>query len=264
MWIVAQLRPDLAFETSVFQEQQAAPTGQSLTDANKLILHAKSSKEFEQIFRPIDWSTSGIVVVSDAALGNVDESGSTKAKMKLLSQSGYLVFPADSEVLAGRTGAMNLLDWRSRRLPRVGRSSYAVETMGFEEGVDAAILIREMLAELRGHNLRDKTVHGRSIDTVTCIAVVGAVDTHDKVSKDTASHGQQRSLAFTVAWRRQMLRRPNMFIRWTATEKMLSDASVKSMDNSQLVNMLKCGTWSITSNADFVWSTGFATSQCLR
>ena len=254
MWIVAQLRPDLAFDTSVLQGQQAAPTGQSLIDANKLILHAKASKEFEQIFRPIDWSSSGIVVVSDAALGNVDESGNSKAKTKPHSQSGYLVFLADSEVLAGRTGVMNLLDWRSHRLPRVGRSSYAVETMGLEEGVDAAILIRGMFAELRGHDLRDKAVRDRSIDTVTCIAVVDAVDTHDKVSKDTASHGQQRSLAFTVAWLRQMLRRPNMFIRWTATENMLSDALTKAMDSSQLVNMLMRGTWSISFNADFVRS----------
>ena len=162
LWIVAQLRPELAFETSVLQGHQAAPAGQSLIDANKLILHAKSSKEFEQIFHPIDWSTGGIAVVSDAALGNVDESGNTKAKTKPHSQSGYLVFLADSEVLAGRTGVMNLLDRRSHRLPRVGRSTYAVETMGLEEGVDAAILIRGMFAEFRGHDLRDD--RPRSLD----------------------------------------------------------------------------------------------------
>ena len=119
MWTVAQLRPVLAFEASVLQGQQAAPIGQSLIDANKLIPHTKSSKEFDQIFRPIDWSTGGIVVVSDAALGNLDGSGNKKAKTKPHSQSGYFIFLADSEVLAGRTGAMNLLDWRSHRLARV-------------------------------------------------------------------------------------------------------------------------------------------------
>ena len=52
--------------------------------------------------------------------------------------------------MAGRSGAFSVLDWRSHRLQRVCRSSYAAETLGLEEAADASQIQRGLLAELRG------------------------------------------------------------------------------------------------------------------
>jgi hypothetical protein len=60
-----------------------------------------------------------------------------------------------------------------------------------------------------------------------------------------SSHGQQKSLAFTVAWLRQQFRRPNIGLRWTATENMLIDALTKDMDTTHFRETLCRGFWSI-------------------
>ena len=75
-WLVAQLRIDLAFRVSALQSELKAPTVGSLLRANKLITLAKASADFELTFRPLNLATAGVVVVTDAALGNVDSSGS--------------------------------------------------------------------------------------------------------------------------------------------------------------------------------------------
>ena len=46
--------------------------------------------------------------------------------------------------------SINVLDWRSHRLQRVCRSSYASVTLALEEALDAAQLLRGQTAEIRG------------------------------------------------------------------------------------------------------------------
>ena len=62
--------------------------------------------------------------------------------------------------MAGETGAFNVLDMRSHRIPRVCRSSYAAETLGTEEAFDVGQLCRGFLATARGHPM-----HGKTVDT---------------------------------------------------------------------------------------------------
>ena len=64
-WLVAQLRFDVAFELSSLQGE--TPTVGTLVRANKLIHDCKRSWDFELRFRNVDWSSGGLVMVSDAA-----------------------------------------------------------------------------------------------------------------------------------------------------------------------------------------------------
>ena len=61
----------------------------------------------------------------------------------------------------------------------------------------------------------------------TCTTVVDAKDVHDKGNSDTSSFGSQKSLAFTIAWMRSVLRRPNTALKWTATENMWVEAGTE-------------------------------------
>ena len=45
------------------------------------------------------------------------------------------------------------------------------------------------------------------MNAVPMTVAVDAKDVHDKGNSDTASYGSQKSLAFTVAWIRSVLRR---------------------------------------------------------
>ena len=82
-------------------------------------------------------------MVTDAALGNVKENGSSQGSPaeKFFSQACYFVLLADDELMAGREGKFNILDARSHRLARVCRSSYAAETLGTEEDFDIGQLL---------------------------------------------------------------------------------------------------------------------------
>ena len=59
-----------------------------------------------------------------------------------------------------------------------------------------------------------------AINAVKVTVVVDAKDVHDKGNGDTATYGSQKSLAFTVAWLRSILRKPNTSLKWTSTENM--------------------------------------------
>ena len=152
----------------------------------------------------------------------------------------------------GGTGHINVLDWRSHRLQRVCRSSYASETLALEEALDAAQLLRGQVAEMRGEKVDTPRDAEHAIAQVRCVAVVDAKDTHDKVTKDSGGHGAQKSLAYTVGWLRQVVSRPNIRVRWTATENMIVDAMTKDMDRTHLQKTIERGTWSFTYNADFI------------
>ena len=252
-WLVAQLRFDLAFGVSALQSEQ--PTIGTLLRANKLLLEAKRDGDYTMKFRNIDIYKGGILVVTDAALGNVDEDGGTEASptSRVHSQSCYAVLFADDELIQGRRGKFNVLDFRSHRIPRVCRSSYASETLGAEEGLDAGELARGFMAELRGISVDGKEAYLK-ITAVPMLGVTDAKDTFDRVTQDTG-FGTQKSLAFTLAALRQQLRRPNTSYRWTATTNMWVDAGTKLMDPSQLRSTLLSGEWSVEYNPEFVKQT---------
>ena len=252
-WLVAQVRFDLAFMVSALQGELRAPTLGSLLRANALVVEAKRNASFELIFRPVDLAAGGCVVVCDAALGNVRAGGSAEGtpEEKVCSQAGYLVLYGDAELVAGRSGSFVVLDARRHRLQRVCRSSYAAETLGLEEAVDAGQLLRGLIAELRGLPTRSRFASA-SADSVPCTVVVDAKDTHDRVTSDTSSFGQQKSLAYTVSWLKQQFRRPNLTLRWTATENMICDCLTKPMDTAHLRNTLTRGTWSIVYHPEFI------------
>jgi len=67
-------------------------------------------------------------------------------------------------------------------------------------------------------------------------------DVHDKGNSDTTGYGSQKSLAFTVAWMRSVLRKPNSSLKCAATENMWVDAETKEMDLSHMqTKEMRCG-----------------------
>jgi len=251
-WLVAQLRFDLQFAVSALQGEP--PTVGTILRANALLNEFLKDPAYEMVFQPIDIETAGLVVVTDSFLGNVTQTGSGEAGPleKVYSQACYFVLLADAELLAGRPGRFNVLDTRSHRLARVCRSSYASETLGAEEAFDVGLLARGFPAAARGLPLQPKQEIDRSLNSIGLVVVVDAKDVHDKSNSDTSSFGSQKSLAFTVAWLRAVLRRRNTSLRWTATSNMFCDAGTKYMDVSHLRETLRRGSRSITYSPNFV------------
>ena len=150
-------------------------------------------------------------------------------------QAGFLIFLADASLVAGDRGRMSLLDFKSFGLRRICRSSYVAETYAVEEVLDMVLVCRGMMKEVTG---REPPV----------VCVVDARDTYDRCTVDTKpSHGAVKSLAYTVAGLRQVLRLSGVSLRWTHTENMLADALTK--DSRELAQHLRStlarGEWAV-------------------
>lgn len=118
-WLVAQLRFDIAFQVSSLQGE--TPTVGTMLRANKALQDCKKDGDFEIRFKDVNPYLGGILSVTDAALGNVDENGSPNVGVgeKVHSQSCYAVLLADETLVGGKKGSFNLIDFRSHRLQRV-------------------------------------------------------------------------------------------------------------------------------------------------
>jgi hypothetical protein len=160
------------------------------------------------------------LMVSDATLGNLRRDGSNAGESitKTYPQGCYFAFLADGDLPEGRQGNFNILDARSHRIPRVCRSTYAAETLAAEEALDVGQLCRGFLSTTRGHD-----TFGRNADlgtsAVKMTLTVDAKDVHDKRNSDTPSFGSRKCLAFTVAWMRSVLRKPNTALKWACNRE---------------------------------------------
>lgn len=250
-WLVAQLRFDCSFLVSTLQGER--PVIGTLLRANAALKQFQQDPFYEMIFRPVDPSTAGVMVVADAALGNVTLQGSNEGEVteKVYSQACYFVLLADKQLMSGATGTFNVLDSRSHRIPRVCRSTYAAETLSTEEAFDVGRLCRGLVATVHDRNLYGKAAEV-AMDSIPMQVVVDAKDVYDKTNSDTPSYGAQKSLAFTISWMRAELRRPNTSLKWTSTENMWVDGGTKLMDLGHMRRILAKGEWSVSYSPSFV------------
>ena len=126
-WLVTQVRFDMSYHLSVLQGEP--PTVRTLLRANALVRLMKKDSGFKLRFPKLDLTDAGILVITDASLGNVTRSGGSEGSVftKVFSQAAYLVLVGDKELMAGREGQFAVIDGRSHRLSRVCRSTYGAE-----------------------------------------------------------------------------------------------------------------------------------------
>ena len=250
-WLVAQCRFDLGFQLSSLQGSPAVVA--TLMKANVLVKQFKQDPNFTLYFKPMNLRDAGLMVVSDASLGNVTKLGGegSEPMQRVFSQASYFILVADKDLMNGRSGRFAILDARSHRLTRVCRSTFGAEVLGVEEGFDTGQYCRGVFAEALGFPMGMRCVDA-STDSIPMMVVTDAKDTYDKSTSDTPSYGSQKSLAFTVAWIRSMLLRPNTAMRWTATENMFVDAGTKEMSPDHMHKILRSCQWSVTYNPTFV------------
>ena len=193
------------------------------------------------------------MVITDASLGNVCRDGSVGEEPleRVFSQSAYMVLLGDASLLKGDTGKFGVVDSRSHRISRVCRSTYGAELLGAEEGFDVGQFTRGVVAEFLGYPVLGRNVD-HIVDSVPMTVVTDAKDVYDRCGSDTSTYGSQKSLAFTIAWLRAMLQRPNTVLRWTSTANMIIDCGTKEMDLEHLHRILHACEWSAKYVAAFV------------
>ncbi|CAE7764314.1 unnamed protein product [Symbiodinium sp. KB8] len=129
-WPATQCIPMLSASVSLMQASMSAPTVGDLLEANKTLRFAKEAVERYSwsIHRHGDLSTLCLAAYTDAAWA-VRPDGS--------SQGGYIIFAASrDEVEAEKPFRLTALEWGSKKLTRVCRSSLAAETQAAATCVD--------------------------------------------------------------------------------------------------------------------------------
>ena len=253
-WAQSQLRLDISFGTSTSQGALADPRVRHLVAAGDLVRQLKANRDWELRFQSLSLSHGGFVGVSDAGLGNVTRGGATGSLEQgdVHSQGGHLVlFADDSLSRGGEAGRFNVLDWRSRRLKRVCRSSFAAETLALADCNDAMQHMRGLLLDIMTPRLRSEDWEA-GVSRWPAMLVTDARDCHDHLQRETMATPQQRTLLFDLASIRETLDSGSTTLRWTATENMLVDAFTKRMDSSHLLNIVSDGMWSVIYDERFV------------
>ena len=145
-WLQYQTRPDLSYGVSTSQGNIEEAKVKHLIQVGNLVRQAKKDRNFELRFRVHDLERGGFLAISDASLGGHwdDEHGGP-----VRSQGAFVVIFGDHRLAhRGERDNFSLLDWRSKRIKRVVRSSFASETLALADANDAVQHLRGCLLDI--------------------------------------------------------------------------------------------------------------------
>ena len=141
-WVANSTRPDQSFLASYLQGVQDKGTVSHIHLYNKAIREMKAQKmclQFPSHVKVEDWR---IVCFADAGWCT-RENGD--------SQGGYVLTLSNPTFFEHKVAPCWIIDWSSKKLRRVVRSSVAAETLSNQNGLDSAEMLQALIAE---------TVHG--------------------------------------------------------------------------------------------------------
>ena len=132
-WLANQTRPDIAYDVCQLSVRYNSATVSDILNANKTIKKVKNN-DLELKFPKLKDSGEYILkVYSDASFNNLPNGG---------SQGGYIIFLCDTEDNSAP------IQWQSRRIRRVCKSTLAAECLAMEDAVDAAFYLKCVLLDV--------------------------------------------------------------------------------------------------------------------
>ena len=131
-WIGNQTRPDISSNVCQLSSNLKNATISDITFANKTIRKVRVDK-LSLKFPKLNLQNLQLVVHSDASHNNLPKGG---------SQGGYIVFLGDHEQKVAP------IQWQSKRIKRVVKSTLAAECLALEEAVDHAYYMKCIISEI--------------------------------------------------------------------------------------------------------------------
>ena len=237
-WLVGQTRPDLAAATSLGQGPK--PTVATLNTINGMLRGATKTIDFSLHFKPIDFRRACLLEYSDASWANAPGN---------LSQAGYLVYLADNDVFAVEGGPVSPLGWKSHRIRRVCRSTFAAETMATDAGSDAAMQLRHMFEEALFPDFNFTAATGGRLteEFLPLKCVTDCRSLYDLLTKEgIPSVTQGRRLAIDIAALTGVAEEfdaeePKDTFIWCPTDHQLADHLTKAKPKHELREILERG-----------------------
>ena len=143
-WLSICTRADISFQVNQISMIQGNPTVGDLKALNKVLRDAFSRPQAKLIYPCQDTNKSSLIVMSDAAFGNCPD--------RVSSQGGHFVFYGEQPNTETDT-VMSIIDWCSKKIRRVAKSTFVAEMLAFSKAVDHAIYLKELIFDLTGRKL---------------------------------------------------------------------------------------------------------------
>ena len=217
-WVSNSTRPEQAFLASYLQGVQDKGKVEHVHLYNKAVREMKTRKiclKFPSHVPVKDWH---IVCIADAGW-------CTRANGE--SQGGYILCLTTKDIMKNKESPVWIVDWSSKKLRRVVRSSVAAETMSGQNGLDAIEWIQSLLAEiLEGQSPR--TFRERVPEKTACL-VVDSKGFFDAVTKSCSSPtiSVEKRLQIDYAIAKESMSLQNIMVFWTSNIFMCADVLTK-------------------------------------
>ena len=211
-WLSHQTRSDISFDVCQLSAIKKKATIKHLHYANKTIKKLKNSKIHMKFPSLKDIENSKIVVYSDASFKNLPDCG---------SQGAHIILWCDSE---NRSAP---IQWQSKKIKRVVKSTLAAECLALHDGVDSAFYTKTVIQELLKV---DVEIHCH----VENNSLVENVHSSTNVKED------QRLVLDMCALKEMMEKEELNSISWVSKDKQLADPMTKAGASSLTLQRVLC------------------------
>ncbi|CAK0791361.1 unnamed protein product, partial [Prorocentrum cordatum] len=206
-WLSGHTRPDLSAAVSLVQRTD--PELNDLRMAMKHVEYAHRTAQTGILIVRVDMSRACFVSFADSSWANAPG---------LKTQIGTLIFLADEVILTGPTSC-TLLFHKSKRTPRVVRSTLAGEAIAQDLGVDYASYLSKFLSEM----LTGRPA-GRHPPIFEVITVTDCKSLYDALHQLTPSLSEKRTVIDVISIRDEVKVKN---VRWIPTTHMIADGMTK-------------------------------------
>ncbi|CAE8626358.1 unnamed protein product [Polarella glacialis] len=249
-WKVYQTGPQHSAQLSLLQSSITLATVQTLLDVNKLVREVHSYKHLTLKIHPLclpDEDELLFVCWTDAALANRPDLSST---------GGFVVGLTAKKLLDGQSQQVNLISWKSGKLPRKAKSSLGAEVQAMSEGEQELMFCRLQFAEMTGEtvDLRD---YWKAVNSIPGVIVIDAKACYDAVHKGLSAHASGLGLkdkhgALELMTLMECLEAGRTLVRWVHSEAQLADALTKAAAKEMMLRVLEQGEWTIVHDPQMV------------
>ena len=244
-WPANQCIPQVSATCSLLQAAVADPKILDLVEANKGLRFLKEvGKDFKlQIHRHCDVSELRFGVYSDAAWA---------VRPDTTSQGGYLVFAASrQEIEEGLAMKLSIVDWSSKKLARVCRSSLSSEAQAATAAIDTLEWIRIFWSLLLWPTLRyeEDAILSKTGESPI---LTDAKALYDAVKNLAAANKvSDRRTAIEVNIIRDRLQALGSKMRWLNSSQQLADGLTKRQAREHFAYLLQRGIHRLVFDSEF-------------
>ena len=227
-WVANHSRPEQAFLASYLQGTQDKALVAHLDMYNKAVRELKTRKATLK-FPVVPIERWRLLAVTDAGWG-VRANGE--------SQGGLVLCLCDKEVLERKPGPTWVIEWSSKKLRRVVRSSTAAETLAAQNGLDAIEFAQAFLQEVL-HGMTPK-VFQQWTPLEKSGLVIDSKSLYDALTRSACSSAlaMEKRLAIDYAIARACLSERCVQPYWTNNLQMIADCLTKLKGNKEVMYRL--------------------------